>query len=421
MKAISVDSRWVGCWIAFAVVSFLAPLPLGAACTCSISASVSEPSLVLKGTSSGACEWWTRIRASVTGLSIPSAFKECFGTSCSLNYPTSSACLRTGPHTARAECECGKTFTNSSGTYCDADPDRGSDEKIFFVNTTPTVRVSSSEPNPDGSITLKVNYEFPNTVAADPQRRMELFFDGASLGIQYGSQVSGLWTKPWGVACASQGTHQVKVKAVACQEHNDDAYKAESIAEVWADHEPSVHVTVVPHDPANPGGIQDAIVEYSFPQTSVDVQRLLRLVAYPSGGEWGWTRPLNRDSPPWVDAVSCFSPGDDPYVEAIAVACPSIPSARVETRHIAAIPNCPRPPRKDDGCGKSANQCCLAGGAGPGGGGPGFGGKSVRPPRGQAHGFATLPEARAVRATLARPPGTPSWAGDGHTTTPSGS
>ena len=53
------------------LVSLLGAPPLGAICSCSISANVSAPSLVLSGTSSGNCVWRPRIAFSINGVGLP--------------------------------------------------------------------------------------------------------------------------------------------------------------------------------------------------------------------------------------------------------------------------------------------------------------------------------------------------------------
>lgn len=353
------------------LASLLAAPPLGATCSCSVSASPSEPYLTLSGTSSGACEWWTRIRFTVSGLSIPYAAQECFGTSCSLTYPTYSACLRTGLHTAKAYCECGQSFSNSSGTYCAADPEKGTAEAPFFVNTTPTVGVSYSGPDVEGMGTLTIPYSFPNTLYGDIHRHLTIYADGRQVVKVYAEQASGTWTRPLSTACWSQGSHEVKLLAVACGETGDAAYQAEAVTSVQVDHQPEVSVSVAPLDPNDPGGLQVASVPFSFPQTSYDVHRLLVLRALPSGNTVGWVRPYDRTGT-WRVGVSCAG-GANAWVRAIAEACED-----TEATSVAALPLCPRPPRKD-GCGQSSNQCCLAGGSGAGGGGPGLGGKSGPP------------------------------------------
>jgi RHS repeat-associated protein len=352
------------------LVSLLGAPPLGATCSCSITATLTPPDLVLFGRSSGACEAWTRIGFSLSGLSLPYASAECFDTSCSLNYPTTSACLRTGLYTATAQCQCGKIFPGANGTlYCGADPEKGTAETTFFVNTTPTVGVSVSGLDAEGAGTATIPFSFPNTIFGDPHRKLTLSVDGVWLADAYGSQVTGTWTKALVTACWTQGSHQVKAVAVACGQSGDAAYRAEAVTPVQVDHKPSVSLSVSPPDP---GGLQVATVAFSFPQTLYDTQRLLALRAIPSGTTLGWIRPYDR-SGTWRPGVYC-SNGANAWVEAVAEAC-----GDTQTKAAAALPLCPRPPRKDDGCGKSGNQCCLAGGAGAGGGGPGFGGKSGPP------------------------------------------
>lgn len=348
------------------LVSLLAAPPLGATCSCSVSANVSAPDLVLSGTSSGDCVWRPRIAFGVNGFDFPYSTKECYSaSSCSSTYNGSVSCWRTGQHTVSARCWCGKSFPNADGTsyYCAEDPQPGTAETIISVNTTPTVGVSVSELNAEGTGTATISYSFPNTIFGDPQRKLTLSVNGLWLADAYGSQVSGIWTRTLVTACWAQGSHQIKAVAVACGQSGDAAYRAEAVTPVQVDHKPSVSVSVSPPDP---GGLQVAAVAFSFPQTLYDTHRLLTLRALPSGTTLGGIRPYDR-SGTWRPGVYC-SNGANAWVEAIAEAC-----GDTQVKAAAALPLCPRPPRKDDGCGKAGNQCCLAGGAGAGGGGPGFG------------------------------------------------
>jgi hypothetical protein len=193
MRAFSLSFKWVQSWMAagrhslftLALVvlsSVLAAPPLGATCSCSISASLSAPDLVLQGTSSGACPWRPRIEFSIDGSPIPYASQQCYGTSCSLTFATTTSCWRTGHYTAIASCWCGKSFPLSGGgSYCADDPQVATAESPLFVNTTPTVGASASGPDLEGGITLTIPYSFPNTLLSDPQRHLWVDLDGSSL------------------------------------------------------------------------------------------------------------------------------------------------------------------------------------------------------------------------------------------------
>src|SRR5688572_4700066 len=236
----------VGLALALLLSLTVAP-PLGATCSCSMTATLNQPDLALSGASSGACQWWTRIRFSSPSLNLTYASAERFGTSCSLNVATSTSCLRTGLHTVKALCECGKTFSDANGTpYCWADPETGTAEATFVVNTTPTVGVSFSGPDAEGNGTAAIPYSFPNTIYGDPQRKLTLSVDGIWLADAYGSQVSGTWPRTLVTACWAQGSHQLKAVAVACGQSGDAAYRAEAVTPLEVDHKPSASVSVSP-------------------------------------------------------------------------------------------------------------------------------------------------------------------------------
>jgi len=359
------------------LVSVLAAPPLGAACSCSISANLSAPDLVLNGTSSGACPSRPKIEFSFEGAAIPYASQQCFGsTSCSLTFATTVSCRRTGSYTARATCWCGKVFPLSDGgSYCADDPEVATAEAPLFVDTTPSVGVSPSGPDLNGLLALTVPYSFPNTLLADPQRHLWVYVDGLLLDQAYGSQVSSTWTKTHVTACWRQGSHEIKAVAVACGQGGDAAFRAEAATPVEVDHQPEVSVSLTPLDPTQPEGTQVAAVAFSFPQTGSSNQRLLTLRVAPSGGSLGTLSPTEHEGT-WRKNVSC-SPGTNGWVEAVAVACG-------ETRAVAAaaLPGCPRPPRKS-GCEDQQERCeaCTGpgGGVGVGGGGPALGGKPGRP------------------------------------------
>jgi hypothetical protein len=399
--------------------SVLAASPLGAACSCSLSANLSAPDLVLSGTSSGTCPWRPKIEFSFNGAAIPYASRECsVSTDCSFTFTTAVTCRRTGSYTAGANCWCGKDFPLSDGgSYCGNDPEGGTDETSIFVYTTPSVGVSASGPDMDGLLRLTIPYSFPNTLLADPHRHLWVHVDGSLLDEAYGSQVSSTWTRTHGTACWRQGSHEIKAIAVACGQTGDAAFRAEAVTPVEIDHQPDVSVSLSPLDPTQPEGTQVAEVAYSFPQTASSNQRLLTLRVAPSGGSLGTVSPIDHEGT-WRKNVS-YSPGNNGWVEAVALACG-------ETRAVAAaaLPGCP---------GRRANPVARTRRS------------AVRPAPARAaawawaaadrvsaaslagrlwvreRGCATWPAARAVRAIRARPPGTPSSAVDGPTTTRSGS
>jgi hypothetical protein len=275
-----------------------------------------------------------------------------------------------------ASCLCGKENENGA---CIADTGTGS--VPFFVNSTPTVEWERVDgPDEEGKVNLIIGYDFPNTLFPDPQRRLTLYRDGVTREEFFGSQVSGTWPTDVGTACLSQGSHELKVRAVACNHFEDPDYEVQAVTTVQVDHQPRVSIeSVEPLNPANPQGTQVVKMRFNFPQTSSGSQRTLTLKRIPSGSTLDTILPANREGP-WTKEVACSSPATSTGLQVLAVACPVV--APVEATDVAALPSCPRPPRKDDGCGKPGQACCLAGGAGPGGGGPGLGGKSGPPAEG---------------------------------------
>jgi hypothetical protein len=185
----------------------IAAPPLGATCSCSISANLSAPDLVLSGTSSGDCVWRPRIAFGVNGFGFPNSTKECYSaSSCSSTYNGSVSCWRTGTYTVNAGCWCGKSFSNADGTfYCAEDPQPGTAETTILVNTTPTVGVSVSGLNAEGTGTATIPFSFPNTIFGDPHRKLTLSVDGVWLADAYGSQVSGTWNRTLVTACWTPG------------------------------------------------------------------------------------------------------------------------------------------------------------------------------------------------------------------------
>ncbi|HKI06051.1 MAG TPA: hypothetical protein VKK31_28995, partial [Thermoanaerobaculia bacterium] len=169
MMNFPLSSRWA--WLALLLLaSVVAAPPLGATCSCTVSATVSAPALLqVSGQAAGACSWTTRIDLSAAGGTTSRG--ECLGaTTCNYAKDYSSACLRTGQHTASASCACGKLVTLTNGTtVCAADG--GNASTTFTVNTTPTVAVSYSGPDAEGRGTLSVPFAFPNTSPANTNSR----------------------------------------------------------------------------------------------------------------------------------------------------------------------------------------------------------------------------------------------------------
>lgn len=352
--------------------SVLASPVLGANCTCTVSATVAQPNIQIIGTSTGTCPLRTRIEVYREGDTH--AIRDCTGfTTCSITHNTFTSCLRTGQHTVSANCNCGIRRDLPNGDFV-CDEASGTNSMTFVVNTTPTVGISSTQPDEAGIITLTTGYSYPNTSVGDPQRQLKLFGNGGELATSYRSDVSGAWIREQGTACWPQGSNEIKAVATACGGFGDPAFQVQASTSIQVDHTPAiVDLTVEP--PAVPGGLHTAKARYAFPQTAFNIQRSLKFREYPSGAGLGTVMPNDREG---VAERGAFCP-DTPYVEVIASAC----ADAISVRRMAALPGCPLPPRKD-GCGKQGGQCCIAGGAGPGGSGPGFGddsggGKSLGP------------------------------------------
>lgn len=329
--------------------------PLFATCECSVMASASQPTLSFSGTSEGACNRPTLITFKLDSGVI--GFRDCgITTTCSESGTASTACLRTGPHTVRAECGCGKIATNSEGIpYCDHDG--GSAETTIFVNTTPTVSVSASGPDVLGAVTLTVPYSFPNTTWAG-DRDLALYIDGQYQFSSSDEQIAGTWTVQLGTACWRQGNHEIKVVATACSRGEPD-FQAEAVIEVVVDHTPEVSLSLAPRFPELPDGEQVAKVTYRFPQTYAG-QRYITLHAFPSGAVLGSFYAEFAGT--WETNVSCAE-GANRQLVAEGTAC-----FETKARDMAALPACAKPPRFNP----CKNQCGCIGGSGPPGGPPGF-------------------------------------------------
>jgi RHS repeat-associated protein len=349
------------------VVSVLAAPPLGATCTCTVSAAAAEPRVQVSGRSAGACSRLTRIGLGIDG-GTDLGIVECYGTSCSYTATGSTACLRTGVHTANAGCWCGQ-LTNKGCV-----DDTATTFTTFSVNTTPTVGVSYSGPDLEGKGTLSIPFSYPNTTNSN-HRYMAASVDGVRIFELYLLDVSGTYTKPWSTTCWSQGSHQIKASVVACSQRGDPDYQGEATTTVQVNHQPGVSVSLAPLDPTQPEGTQVARVSYSFPQTAHSSDRAVTLRTFPSGVNLGTIAPAERDGV-WFKNVSC-SAGGNAWVQATATAC-----GETQAVAVAALPGCPRPPRKT-GCVKKEASCTLCfdpgGGVGADGGGPGFGSKSGPP------------------------------------------
>jgi RHS repeat-associated protein len=327
------------------------------------------PNVQVSGRSAGACYRLTRIALGIDG-GADVGIAECYGTSCSFTKSTTTACLRTGVHTANAGCWCGKL--SSTGTCVD---DTANTFTTFSVNSTPTVGVSYSGPGLDGQGTLSIPFSYPNTIW-DGHRYLAASADGARIFEIYLLDVSGTYTKALSTTCWSQGSHVIKASAIACAQRGDPDYQREATTTVQVNHQPGVSVSLAPVDPAQPEGTQVATVSYSFPQTRTSDQRAVTLRTVPSGANLGTIAPAERDGT-WFKNVSC-SAGANAWVQATATAC-----GETQTLAVAALPGCPRPPRKN-GCVNREASCSLCPGPGVGadGGGPGFGDQSGPPAMG---------------------------------------
>ncbi len=202
--------------IALILFTSVAPRPLlGDDCNCTVSSTVSQPNIQIVGTSTGTCPLDTRVAVHREGDS--QAVKYCTGlTNCSITHNTFTSCLRTGEHTVTANCNCGRRRDLPNGGFS-CDPASGIDTMTFSVNTTPTVGISSTQPNEEGEITLTTGYSYPNTSVGDPQRHLRLFGNGGQLATSYRSEASGTWILDQGTACWPQGSHQITAVATACQ------------------------------------------------------------------------------------------------------------------------------------------------------------------------------------------------------------
>jgi hypothetical protein len=390
--------------LALLLAWLLVASPLRAACSCSISASVAPPDLTLTSISSGACERLTGMGFLVDGGLVGSSAQFSVST-WTATITTTSACLRTGPHTATAACKCGEIIPVD---FC-ADTS-GTASTSFSVNSTPTVSVSADGPNDLGQVQLTVPYSFPNTIA-NVQRHLGVKVDGVDVVGVTSNSVSGTWTPLLETSCLSNGSHEVRVQATACNMPEDPAFLDVDTTTVQVDHQPQVSLALTPADPQNPEGIQTARATYHFPQTAAHLQRTLKLIAYPSQRVLFAFHPTPNPGTASTD-VGCI-PND--IVALVVTAERPAATARLRTG-----PRCPAVPR----CrGKTT---VTRGSAASDPAAARLRGVAVRVaqevrPQDRAHASTTWPAARATWATPDGRPGTRPWAGIGRTTTRSGS
>ena len=138
---------------------FLLSPPLAADCQCTVSVTLAPLTWTSTSTSTGACNkttlWW------LYRDEIQVGHKDCgITTTCTVEDTRSTACLRTGTHTVRLHCGCGKLGTDVHGnSICDFDS--GDDATGFFVNTTPTVGVEVQGPDVTGRAEVTAPYPSP--------------------------------------------------------------------------------------------------------------------------------------------------------------------------------------------------------------------------------------------------------------------
>ena len=280
---------------AFALLLPALAQPLGAACSCTVNASVSGTTLNVSGTSTGSCSSLTEVRFA-TGIGSWGPPVQCFSsTSCTATASWSTSCLSTGEHVVRALCSCGQAGTSSSGSptcsnsWSDA-------VATYSVYTTPSIGLSVSGPDNTGRVQFSMPFAFPNTIS-HASRDLYLNIDGMTRMTASSDTVSGTWAPSRDMSCWDQGVHDLRAVAIACDK-GDPSYRADAFGSVTIDHEPQVSLSLAPA----PGGAQ-AQVGYSVPQTNYATQRPGAELFYQAGGvgnpanpgEAAWKPTLGRN------------------------------------------------------------------------------------------------------------------------------
>jgi hypothetical protein len=252
-----------------------------AACTASITASISGTDVTVTGTGSGECG-----NSSLTfyrnGLSVASA--SCATPSCSHTFTLSTVCWKTGNHTLSVVATCSRSSTDANGNQtCVADTS-GQAETTVSVNTTPEVAITYAGPDQFGAGTATITYSFPNTAATAHRRiRWELLSPSGTRvtsGESTYQQQSGTTSFPLNVTCRKGGTYTLRATAWACGTVSPTTYPTDPAFIATDDTiivvpspKPFVDISYSGPDATGAG---TATINYAFPNTSASSQRRIR-------------------------------------------------------------------------------------------------------------------------------------------------
>jgi RHS repeat-associated protein len=186
--------------------------------------------------------------------------------------------------------------------------------KSIDVDSTPKILNLSAVVDEQGLCTLTVDYDFPNTEAANPQRWIEYRIDGGGwIGPFYMQDISGTFTNNFGTDCSlgvPPGRHRIDVLAVACNNTNDPSYDAMDHTSFNVQRQPTVTATL------DPNNVNLVNVSYFFPGTTWYGQRTLRLELLDGTPASGDVQPSQ------IRGVVTFPLGcTSQKLKAVAIAC----------------------------------------------------------------------------------------------------
>jgi RHS repeat-associated protein len=295
--------------------------------TCSANVSLSDQGTTIQvtGTAGGACGG-SGMNFYLDGGFIGAA--SCATATCTGTVTINKWCLKTGSHEVKVISSCGK---EAGDDQCDADT-AGEHTASFTVNTTPTISVSATGPDPVGDGDVIITASFPNT-SWHAHRRVEYDILDPN-GVRVGGNgllfvnESDVWTTRYSLGCRKGGAYTVKATAFACGGIDPVTYPTDPSFIAHAETTisvPSPKPTVsISYDGLDPTGKGTVSIPYSFTNTTWHAHRRTRFEVFDAAdnrvhmaeathqtSSGTWTFPF---------AVTCFASGTYRF-KATAFAC----------------------------------------------------------------------------------------------------
>lgn len=303
-----------------------------AGCSPAVSASWANGVVTYNATSTGTCGW-SGVTAGIDTQDILQWY-DCPATTCTHQYVQSTECMSAGPHTVFMHAKCSNSDANGCG-YETVE----TASTTFVVVTKPHVALSFTGPDANGNVQVNVTYSFPNGYAASSVQ-LDYEIDGQYHGYyQLQPVADGTWTETYNTTCWPKSA---VIRARVSQCSSSEEYRNEDRRSIDVFSKPTVSVAVVPAA----GGGYNALVNYSFPNTTDASQRTIELHRLKTGALLvPAAHPLDREGQLPPIAVVCALDDDD-AVYAVAESCAgyhvvsdaaSIPMCELSCR----TPGCP--------------------------------------------------------------------------------